>query len=71
MPQSDNIDAVIIATPNHWHTKIEINVVKSKKHVNFEKCMTRTIVITFAVAQVVKNSDVVFQLGHQNRHAKS
>ena len=30
MLENDDIDAVIIATPDHWHSKIVVDAVKSE-----------------------------------------
>jgi predicted dehydrogenase len=68
---SDDVDAVIIATPDHWHSRMTIDAAAAGKHVYCEKCMTRTEEETHAIYGAVRNSDVVFQLGHQNRQAES
>ncbi|NOR33366.1 MAG: gfo/Idh/MocA family oxidoreductase [Bacteroidales bacterium] len=64
---SDNIDAVIIATPDHWHAPMAIEAAQRGKHIYLEKCMTRTVDEAKAVRDAVKKSEVVFQLGHQGR----
>ncbi len=69
--ESDDIDAVIIATPDHWHAQMTIDAVNAGKHVYCEKCMTRTIDETYSVTEAVKNSGKVFQLGHQGRQQES
>ncbi len=66
-----DIDAVIIATPDHWHAPMIIEAAKHGKHVYSEKCMTRTLEETFAVRNSVLNSKITFQLGHQNRQFDS
>lgn len=64
--QAKDIDAVLIATPDHWHAQMTIDAVNAGKHVYCEKCMTRTEDEVSRVVDAVKNSGMVFQLGHQN-----
>ena len=64
---AEDIDAVIIATPDHWHGTMTIDAVKAGKHVYLEKPLTWTVPETYLVADAVRNSNVVFQLGHQGR----
>lgn len=68
---ADDIDAVIIATPDHWHGPMAIAAAKAGKHVYVEKPMTWTVEETYEVRQVVKENNVVFQLGHQGRQTES
>jgi len=68
---SPDVDAVIIATPDHWHAQMVIDAVAAGKHVYCEKCMTRTEEETHRMYAAVKNSNIVFQLGHQNRQLES
>lgn len=71
MLESDEVDAVIIATPDHWHAQMTIDAASVGKHVYCEKCMTRTIDETYQVVDAVKKSGIVFQLGHQGRQQES
>jgi predicted dehydrogenase len=64
---SDDIDAVIIATPDHWHAQMAIDAALRGKHIYLEKCMTRTADEAKSLRDTVKQSAVVFQLGHQGR----
>ncbi len=64
---SKDIDAVIIATPDHHHAQMTIDAIKAGKHVYCEKSLTRTEEEVYKVYDVVKNSGLVFQLGHQVR----
>jgi predicted dehydrogenase len=68
---SPDVDAVIIATPDHWHAPITIAAAKAGKHVYCEKCMTRTFEEVFPMADAVREAGIVFQLGHQNRQLES
>jgi len=69
--EADDIDAVIIATPDHWHGTITIAAAKAGKHVYCEKPMTWTVQETYDVVNAVKENNIVFQLGHQNRQTES
>ncbi len=62
---------MIIATPDHWHSEMTIAAAAEGIHVYCEKCMTRTEQETHAVYDAVTNSDIVFQLGHQNRQSEA
>jgi len=64
--QSNDIDAVIIATPDHWHAQMTRDAANAGKHIYCEKCITRTEEEVYRVVDAVKKSGVVFQLGHQN-----
>jgi predicted dehydrogenase len=68
---SPDVDAVIIATPDHWHSRITVAAAEMGKHVYCEKCMTRTEDEVWPMADAVKSSGIVFQLGHQNRQVEA
>ena len=68
---ADDIDAVIIATPDHWHAQITIDAAEAGKHVYLEKAMTRKIAEVPEVVNAVKRNNIIFQLGHQGRQTKS
>ncbi|MFO7668035.1 MAG: Gfo/Idh/MocA family oxidoreductase [Bacteroidales bacterium] len=59
------IDAVIVATPDHHHARITCDAIKAGKHVYCEKSICRTEEELYEVYDTVRNSDRVFQLGHQ------
>lgn len=67
MLESDDMDAVIIATPDHWHARMAAEAARRGKHIYLEKCMTRTAEEAKSLRDTVKQSGVVFQLGHQGR----
>ncbi|HSG68177.1 MAG TPA: Gfo/Idh/MocA family oxidoreductase [Bacteroidales bacterium] len=68
---ADDIDAVIIATPDHWHGPMAIAAARAGKHVYVEKPMTWTVEETYEVRKAVKDNGIVFQLGHQGRQTES
>jgi len=63
----NNVDAVIIATPDHWHAPMAIAAAKAGKHIYCEKPMSWSVEETFELRKAVKEAGVVFQLGHQGR----
>jgi len=69
--QAPDIDAVIIATPDHWHARIAIDAARAGKHVYVEKGLARHVEEVFAIRQAIRETGVVFQLGHQGRQTDS
>lgn len=68
---SGEIDAVIIATPDHWHAPMSIAALNAGIHVYVEKPMTHNIAETYALREAVRNSKAVFAVGHQHRQTQS
>ena len=64
-----NVDAVVIATPDHWHCQIVLDAVKAGKDIYCEKGFARTLAEAKRMRDALKASKVVFQLGHQARQA--
>lgn len=68
---SGDVDAVVIATPDHWHAPMSIEALRNNVHVYVEKPMTHTIAETYELREAVRNSKAVFQVGHQHRQTLS
>ena len=68
---SPDIDAVVIATPDHWHAPMAIAALEAGKHVYVEKPMTHNIAETYALREAARNTDAVFMVGHQHRQTQS
>jgi predicted dehydrogenase len=64
--QEKDLDAVCIATPDHWHAKQTIDALKAGKHVYCEKPMTHTIDEGRDVVRTWKESGLVMQVGVQS-----
>lgn len=58
-----DIDAVLIATPDHWHAKISIDAMEAGKHVYVEKPMTHTVEQAIKLRDAVTHSKKVLQVG--------
>src|SRR4051794_5213499 len=61
-----SIDAVCIATPDHWHAKQTLDAFKAGKHVYCEKPMTHSVEEAIAVYHAWKLSGLVMQVGVQS-----
>jgi len=60
-----NIDAVIIATPDHWHKEIAIEAMRAGKHVYCEKPVIYKIDEGKALIDVQRETNAYFQAGSQ------
>lgn len=65
-----DIDAVLVATPDHTHAIITIAAMKAGKHVFCQKPLTHTIKEARQVARVAKETGVVTQMGIQGHSAE-
>ena len=61
------IDAVVIATPDHWHAIPAVLAARAGKHIFCEKPLTQNLADGRWVVNEVKKGKVVFQTGSQQR----
>jgi predicted dehydrogenase len=57
------IDAVVIATPDHWHGRIGLDAILAGKHIYIEKPFTRRLDEAFKIYDAAKETGVKVQVG--------
>jgi predicted dehydrogenase len=62
-----DIDAVVIATPDHWHCLCTLHAADAKKDIYCEKPLSTTIAEGRAMVNAVRRNEVVFQGGNMQR----
>jgi predicted dehydrogenase len=65
MLEDKDIDAVMIATPDHHHAPITTAAALAGKHVYCEKSPAHSEAQLYEMYDTVRNSKIVYQLGHQ------
>ncbi|MDR1372106.1 MAG: Gfo/Idh/MocA family oxidoreductase [Dysgonamonadaceae bacterium] len=63
----DDINTVVIATPDHWHAFIAIAAAKAKKDIYLEKPMTFTVDEGKKLVAAVRSNGAVLAVGSQQR----
>jgi len=66
----ENIDAVIIGTPDHWHCLIAVEACKAGKDVYVEKPLGNSIAECHAMVAAAKKYDRIVQVGQWQRSQK-
>lgn len=59
------VDAVAIATPDHWHAAIATAAIKAGRHVYCEKPLTHTVAQARQLGTLAKHAKVATQTGNQ------
>ncbi len=67
----DDIDAVVIATPDHWHVPLTLAAARAGKDLYVEKPLGLTIEQDLAARKAVETYGVIFQYGTQQRSGRN
>ncbi|MDZ7317066.1 MAG: Gfo/Idh/MocA family oxidoreductase [candidate division KSB1 bacterium] len=65
LEKQKDIDAVVVATPDHMHAPITMAAIRAGKHVYTEKPLTHTIKEARLVTQAAREAKVATQMGTQ------
>ena len=65
MLQQKDVDAVIIATPPHWHALQAIHACQANKDIYLQKPMTLHLAESIAVTRAVEKHNIISQIGTQ------
>ncbi len=65
--ESKDIDAVIIATPDHWHAQVAVDAAKLGKDIYCEKPMALTVAEGRAMVNATRKYERVWQTGNMQR----
>jgi len=64
----NEIDAVVVATPNHTHKDILLDCIAAKKHVLSEKPVATTLEDLDLIAEKLEEGNIIFQVGTELRY---
>ena len=67
--QDKNVDAIVIATPHHWHAPIALAAMREGKHVYIEKPISHVYNEGHAIIKAAKEYGCVVQQGSQMRNS--
>ncbi|HVU27144.1 MAG TPA: Gfo/Idh/MocA family oxidoreductase [Verrucomicrobiae bacterium] len=63
----EDIDAVMIAVPDHWHELVATEAARRKKDVYGEKPLAKTIAEQQAIVRAVEKNKIIWQMGSWQR----
>ena len=67
LDKEKELDAVVIATPDFWHSPHAVDCLKAGKHVYCEKEMSNTLEGARAMVAAARETGKLLQIGHQRR----
>ncbi|MHC4518108.1 MAG: Gfo/Idh/MocA family protein [Planctomycetota bacterium] len=67
----DDVDGVVISTPDHWHVPLAYHAALAKKDMYVEKPLGVAMAWAWKLREVVAKNKVIFQYGTQQRSAES
>ena len=67
LEKQKDIDAVVIATPDHLHAVVSMTAIRMGKHVYCEKPLTHTIYEARKIAEAAREAKVATQMGNQGQ----
>ena len=67
LDKEQELDAVVIATPDFWHSQHAIDCLKAGKQVYCEKEMSNTLEGARAMVAAARDTGKLLQIGHQRR----
>ncbi|HEY3280739.1 MAG TPA: Gfo/Idh/MocA family oxidoreductase [Armatimonadota bacterium] len=71
LDQASTFDAVLIATPDHWHAPLCKAFMKAGKHIYCEKPLTHSVAEARELRELSRRSKVVTQMGNQGSASES
>jgi predicted dehydrogenase len=67
----DDVDGVVVSTPDHWHVPLAFHAALAKKDMYVEKPLGVAMAWAWKLRDVVAKNNVVFQYGTQQRSGES
>jgi predicted dehydrogenase len=67
LEKQNDIDAVVVATPDHLHAVVSMTAIKMGKHVYCEKPLTHTVYEARQLAKAAREYGVATQMGNQGQ----
>jgi predicted dehydrogenase len=66
LAHQDDLDAVVVCTPDHWHAQISIDAMRHGKHVFCQKPMAHTVEEVRMMAKVARETNLATQVAVMN-----